>query len=776
MYNLTTMRKTIATFYLSVAGIFFNTTVLAQNIGLGTSSPNSSALLDISSTGKGILVPRVSLTSIYDVTTVADPATSLLLYNTNAAMNFGSGVGYYYNTGTPEVPLWTRLLTANSGWSLSGNNGTDAALHFIGTTDSRPLRFRVGNVYSGGIELSNYSTYFGLASGSTATGSTAENAGFGYYTLSLYGGYRCTAIGAYALSNNQQFGYYNTALGARALFSNTTGNSNTALGVATLYSNLTGDLNVAIGDSAMYGATTTNNSIGIGSNALKSNSSSTTIGIGRQTLQNNQASNNIALGDQGLRTNSSGTGNIAIGTTALTGNTTGDHNVGIGYQSLRNNTTGEYNTAIGYATLSTNNTGSNNTVIGHGAMQTSVNSYASNNVAIGLSTLRSGDGGDNVAIGNYAMENAGFASNNVAIGTSAMENITYNTVGLPWPSDNIAIGKYAMQETRPTSTSNGYRNVALGTYALRANITGSRNIAIGNEALNKFTTSSNNIAIGDLAMGEADGAGYLNVALGSQSLLFNETGANNTSIGHNGLRLNTTGYGNSILGASAMAANTTGYYNTAVGNGAGSFNNANSYCSFLGYEADQATGSNYTNSSALGANSRITASNQVRIGASTVSSIGGYAAWSNLSDGRFKRNISESVKGLDFIMALRPVTYTIDVNALASYLREDEYKDSTGNIKKRQADALIQQQRTQQSAVLQSGFIAQEVENAARQSGYDFSGVDKPKNETDLYALRYAEFVVPLVKAVQEQQKEINDLKLLLMETRKALEDVKKKN
>ena len=57
--------------------------------------------------------------------------------------------------------------------------------------------------------------------------------------------------------------------------------------------------------------------------------------------------------------------------------------------------------------------------------------------------------------------------------------------------------------------------------------------------------------------------------------------------------------------------------------------------------------------------------------------------------------------------------------------------------------------------IIYSGFIAQEVEKAAREAGYDFSGVDKPKNEKDLYGLRYADFVVPLVKAIQEQQQTI---------------------
>ncbi len=58
-----------------------------------------------------------------------------------------------------------------------------------------------------------------------------------------------------------------------------------------------------------------------------------------------------------------------------------------------------------------------------------------------------------------------------------------------------------------------------------------------------------------------------------------------------------------------------------------------------------------------------------------------------------------------------------------------------------------------------TGFLAQEVEAAAKKINYDFSGVDVPKVDGGLYSLRYAEFVVPLVKAVQEQQQMIEELK-----------------
>jgi hypothetical protein len=73
-------------------------------------------------------------------------------------------------------------------------------------------------------------------------------------------------------------------------------------------------------------------------------------------------------------------------------------------------------------------------------------------------------------------------------------------------------------------------------------------------------------------------------------------------------------------------------------------------------------------------------------------------------------------------------------------------------------------------STLFSGFIAQEVEEAARSVGYDFSGVCAPRHAGEFYALRYAEFVVPLVKAVQEQQEIIESLIIRIQ----ALEESKK--
>ncbi|HEY1869901.1 MAG TPA: hypothetical protein VGG71_02530, partial [Chitinophagaceae bacterium] len=74
-----------------------------------------------------------------------------------------------------------------------------------------------------------------------------------------------------------------------------------------------------------------------------------------------------------------------------------------------------------------------------------------------------------------------------------------------------------------------------------------------------------------------------------------------------------------------------------------------------------------------------------------------------------------------------------------------------------------------------SGFIAQEVEQAAHKAGYDFSGIDKPKNENDFYGLRYSDFVVPLVKAVQQQQHMIDALQTQIDDLQKRIHALEEK-
>ncbi len=335
---------------------------------------------------------------------------------------------------------------------------------------------------------------------------------------------------------------------------------------------------------------------------------------------------------------------------------------------------------------------------------------------------------------------------NVFIGGNAGLN---TTTGI----DNTAGGHVALFKN-----TTGNKNTAFGFGSLYSNTIGYDNTANGFEALNSNTFGEGNTANGTLAL-YSNTTGNYNTANGHQALYSNTFGTANTANGTGALYHNTGGSSNTANGLNALFVNTTGNGNTANGAEAGSYNDNNIYCTFLGNDADQSVTTDFINSTALGNISRITASNQVRIGNSSVTSIGGYEPWTNLSDGRFKKNVKENVPGLAFINQLHAITYTIDVTNLRNFLGEDRRNETTATEgktarqKNPEAEALIQKGIQEKEKVIRTGFVAQQVEEAAKKIGYDFSGVDKPKNEHTPYGLRYSEFVVPLVKAVQELSK-----------------------
>ncbi len=320
-------------------------------------------------------------------------------------------------------------------------------------------------------------------------------------------------------------------------------------------------------------------------------------------------------------------------------------------------------------------------------------------------------------------------------------------------TDNTGIGAGAL-----TDNTAGTRNTAIGLHAMFSNTTGTDNTAIGIDALVNNTQGDSNMAIGNFALND-NITGLSNTGIGVNALGSNITGSRNTSNGSSALHSNTSGNGNTALGFEAMSDNTIGSFRTAIGV------NSNS------------AGASFSNNTGIGSNAICSASNQVRIGNSEVTSIGGFVDWTNVSDARFKDNVSENVIGLDFINALRPVTYTMDVHAIDNWFA-DNYD---------QRDPSLTFSGFDKEKIVYSGFIAQEVEATAKSLGYDYSGIDAPKNENDYYGLRYSTFVVPLVKAVQElsvqnhelreltsqqqallesQQSQINELREMVMEIR----------
>ena len=106
----------------------------SAQVGIGTTNPDASAILDVTETTRGILIPRMTAAQ---KTAIVAPAQGLLVYQTNSAQ------GFYYFDGT----AWNYLSTATlDAWSKTGNNATDDTVNFIGTTDVQDLVFKANNV------------------------------------------------------------------------------------------------------------------------------------------------------------------------------------------------------------------------------------------------------------------------------------------------------------------------------------------------------------------------------------------------------------------------------------------------------------------------------------------------------------------------------------------------------------------------------------------------------------------------------------------------------
>ncbi|MBK7308876.1 MAG: hypothetical protein IPI88_18935 [Chitinophagaceae bacterium] len=462
------------TFLLITAFFLSAQQAKAQSVAINTdgSAANASALLDVTSTQKGVLIPRMSRT---ERNAIAAPAAGLLVFQ-----NAPDSLGFYYYTGTGWAWMHSNANADTLAWRTGGNTGTNAN-HFIGTADNRDLIFKRNNVRSGYISTTN-----------TAWGANALNP--------ASTGFNNTALGLQALLSNTTSSR-NTAIGVRALTFNTTGADNTAIGMETLRWN-EGNSNVAVGFRSLDSNTTGYSNAAMGTKSLISN----TIGfqnsaVGMNALfSNTSGNNNVASGFQSLYFNTSGYNNTANGMEALKANTSGYNNTATGTQALFANTTGVFNTATGVAALSSNTTGYNNTAMGMQALNSNINGIF--NTATGMASLFFNTSG----------------SANTATGMDALK---FNTIGY----NNTATGVSAM-----SANTEGIFNTATGVLALSTNTTGSNNTAIGQQALNSNVSGSSNTALGWQAGFSATGSN--NVFLGLQAG-YNETGNNKLYIANN---------------------------------------------------------------------------------------------------------------------------------------------------------------------------------------------------------------------------------------------------
>jgi hypothetical protein len=255
------------------------------------------------------------------------------------------------------LSFFTCAHLSAQDWSLSGNAGTVAGTHFVGTTDNQDLLLKRFGVVSGQVRLSaNGQTSTSLGVASLPSGGTASN----------------TAIGGYCL------------------FSNTTGTGNAAWGEFTLAYNTTGDYNTASGYAAMQYSTRGGYNVATGYAAMQMNTT---------------GSYNTASGQNALRANTTGSGNVAVGQNALQSNSTGGYNSATGCLALFSNTTGTGNTAVGHKAGMTTQAGGNNTAPSYGTY-------------LGYDTKTKADGSYNETVVGYGA--VGNGSNTVTIGNASV--------------------------------------------------------------------------------------------------------------------------------------------------------------------------------------------------------------------------------------------------------------------------------------------------------------------------------------------------------------------
>jgi len=236
--------------------------VTNAQVGIGTNNPNASAKLEILSANKGFLPPRVTLTGTDDITTIASPATGLMVYNTATAGTAPHNVlpGYYYYNGS----VWVNFAVPYAGATAAVN---------LGAYDLTVNGLTVG-LGAGGITTNTVMGSSALAANSSGTGNTAIGFNAMYANI---GGYNNSSFGYQSMQSNRT-GAFNTAIGLTSLFYNNSGSYNTVVGYSTLSHNIAGNYLTAIGTGADVSVDGLTNATAIGNGAVVTASNSVRIG------------------------------------------------------------------------------------------------------------------------------------------------------------------------------------------------------------------------------------------------------------------------------------------------------------------------------------------------------------------------------------------------------------------------------------------------------------------------------------------------------------------
>lgn len=436
---------------------------------------------------------------------------------------------------------------------------------------------------------------------------------------------------------------------------------------------------------------------------------STVAGCG--TIASGTSQNNTVYGVNAGKALTTGQFNVIVGTEALCKITEGVANTVVGYKAGFENTDGDENVAVGTCALYLSDTGYRNIAIGHQA----------------IGNITTGSMNQTIAIG-YRAQYQGCGSNSIAIGSCAL----YFTTA----SGNTAIGSCALY-----CNTTGGNNTALGIGAHQCNIVGGSNIAIGAQAMLDATGGTYNIAIGAQAIRIAKTNSFNNVGIGSSALQNITTGCYNIGVGYQAASSVGTTSHTVAIGFQALALNCGGC-NVALGSSAGFNLTGNSVGNvFLGYQAG------YTETSVSNklwiANGSGTFLVKGCFSDCTICNGTNSTTWNTTSDIRIKENVRSICDGLCVISQLNPVLF--------DYTKEYSAQNNWGSVQK----------------TCNYGFIAQEFEQVFPK--YTTITCEKIGDCTieDFRSINTGHLIPILVKAIQEQQAQIQALCLKITELEK---------
>ena len=270
-----------------------------------------------------------------------------------------------------------------------------------------------------------------------------------------------------------------------------------------------------------------------------------------------------------------------------------------------------------------------------------INTTVTSNLGLGTGAVDSITTGDyNVGVGDGALTANTTGDFNTAVGDGSLYA---NTTG----NNNTAVGYWSLR------ANTGVDNTATGYESLRNNTTGSYNNAFGKNTLHANTTGSRNVAIGNNTMRDNTTGNY-NIAMGYDAFANNTTGTFNTSLGYRSLPNHTTGSDNVAVGYETGEDVTTGTKNTLLGALAGQNITSGDSCVMVGYQAG--AGGNRANALYIARDNSAPGNNACWVygdGSGNVTQGNNQTTWSQASDERIKKNITDSSKGLAEINQLQ---------------------------------------------------------------------------------------------------------------------------